>query len=122
MAVARLGSIALDCDDPTTLATFWAALLGGEIALATEEFSAVRTSQGWIAAVRVTDYRVPTWPDPDVPKQMHVDLAVDDLDEAETEAIRLGARPADTQLAPHRYRVLFDPAGHPFCLTTQIPE
>jgi hypothetical protein len=37
------------------------------------------------------------------------------------EAERLGARPAATQPAPDRWRVMFDPAGHPFCLTTQIP-
>jgi hypothetical protein len=53
---------------------------------------------------------------------MHLDLAVDDLDEAEAEAVRLGARRAADQPAPGRYRVLLDPAGHPFCLSTQIPE
>lgn len=41
---------------------------------------------------------------------------------AGAEAIRLGARRAAEQPAPDRYRVLLDPAGHPFCLSTQIPE
>jgi len=53
---------------------------------------------------------------------MHLDLAVDDLDQAEAEALRLGARPAAEQPAPDRWRVLLDPAGHPFCLSTQIPD
>jgi hypothetical protein len=53
---------------------------------------------------------------------MHLDLAVDDLDEAEAEALRLGAHRAAEQPAPDRWRVLLDPAGHPFCLSTQIPE
>jgi hypothetical protein len=53
---------------------------------------------------------------------MHLDLAVDDLGQAETEALRLGAVRAADQPAPDRYIVLTDPAGHPFCLTTQIPE
>jgi Glyoxalase-like domain len=45
---------------------------------------------------------------------------VDDLDRAE--ALRLGARRAIEQRAPDRWRVLLDPAGHPFCLSTQIPD
>jgi hypothetical protein len=56
-----------------------------------------------------------------VPKQLHLDLAVTDLDAAQSEAQRLGAAPAAVQPAPDRRRVLLDPAGHPFCLTTQIP-
>jgi hypothetical protein len=72
--------------------------------------------------VRVAGYRAPTWPDETIPKQMHIDLAVDDLDGAEEEAIRLGAHRVEDQPAPDRWRVLLDPAGHPFCLSTQIPE
>jgi hypothetical protein len=29
---------------------------------------------------------------------------------------------ADVQPSPDRWRVLLDPAGHPFCLSVQIPE
>ncbi len=122
MALARLASTALDCDDPAILASFWADLVGGEVAYSSEEFCAVKTDRGWIATVRVAGHKPPTWPGPDVPKQMHLDLAVDDLDAAEAEAIRLGARKPDAQPAPDRWRVLLDPAGHPFCLSTQIPE
>jgi hypothetical protein len=122
MAVARLASIALDCSDPAALAAFWAELTGGEIAFTSEEFCAVKTDRGWLATVRVPDHEPPTWPDPAVPKQMHIDLAASDLDAAEAEAIRLGATLASSQPAPDRWRVLLDPAGHPFCLSTQIPE
>ena len=52
---------------------------------------------------------------------MHLDLAVTDLEAAEAEAVRLGAVRTDEQPAPDRYRVMLDPAGHPFCLSTQIP-
>ena len=71
--------------------------------------------------VAVADYVAPTWPSNDVPKQLHLDLAVTDLDVAVAEAERLGALPATVQPAPDRWRVLLDPAGHPFCLTTQLP-
>ena len=112
----------MDCGDPLALATFWASLLEGDVAFTSDDFVAVKTDRGWISAVRVPDFRPPTWPGADVPKQMHFDLAVTDLDAAESEALRLGAVRAEEQPAPDRYRVLFDPAGHPFCLSTQIPD
>lgn len=122
MAITRLGSVSLDCDNPAALAAFWAELLGGEIAFTSDDFVAVKTERAWLAAVRVPEYQPPSWPDGGVPKQIHLDLAADDLDEAEAEAVRLGARRADEQPSPERWRVLLDPAGHPFCLSTQIPE
>jgi hypothetical protein len=73
-------------------------------------------------AVQVEDYQAPSWPDVGTPKQIHLDLAVDDLDQAEAEAVRPGARRAAEQPAPDRWRVLLDPAGHPFCLPAQIPQ
>jgi hypothetical protein len=112
----------LDCSDPVALGAFWAQLLGGEVAFSSEEFVAVKTDRVWVTAVRVPDHQPPTWPDGTRPKQIHFDLAVDDLGQAETEALRLGAVRAAGQPAPDRYIVLTDPAGHPFCLSTQIPE
>ncbi|WP_436798839.1 VOC family protein [Micromonospora profundi] len=38
------------------------------------------------------------------------------LNDAEARAIELGAVKEDQQFAPDRFRVLRDPAGHPFCL------
>ncbi|HEU5160669.1 MAG TPA: VOC family protein [Streptosporangiaceae bacterium] len=116
MALARIGLTVLDCADPATLAAFWAALLGGETTQISDDLVLVKTGHGSLAAMRVPHYRPPTWPDGNVPKQMHLDLAVDDLDAAEAEAVRLGARRAETQPAPTRWRVMLDPAGHPFCL------
>jgi hypothetical protein len=45
-----------------------------------------------------------------------------DLDAAEAIAVALGARKPEQQPCPHEYRVVIDPAGHPFCLATQIPD
>lgn len=118
----RLGSISLDCSDPAQLAQFWSALLGGEIAFTSDHFVAVKTDRLWLSTVKIDDYRPPSWPDGVQPKQMHLDLAVDDLAGAEADALRLGAVRPDFQPAPDRYIVFLDPAGHPFCLTTQIPE
>ncbi|MFF0491968.1 VOC family protein [Nocardia sp. NPDC004068] len=43
-------------------------------------------------------------------------LDCDDPAAAEAEAVRLGARRAHHQPGNRRWRVLLDPAGHPFCL------
>ncbi len=122
MSTIRIGSVSFDCSDPAKLGAFWAGLLGGEVAFSSDDFVAVRTAAMWLSAVRVAGYRAPDWPEGGTPKQIHLDLAVDDLDSAESEAVGLGAIRAEAQPAPDRWRVLIDPAGHPFCLSTQIPE
>jgi hypothetical protein len=114
--------VTLDCEDPQPLAEFWAALLGGEIVFTTAQAVGVRTEHLWLSAMRVEDHRPPTWPDGAVPKQIHLDLGVEDLDAAVAAAVALGAVPAVFQPAPGARRILFDPAGHPFCLTTGIPR
>ena len=47
---------------------------------------------------------------------MHLDIAVTDIDQAEKEALALGAKrlPGEGK----SFRVYRDPAGHPFCLVT----
>jgi len=120
VATARLGLTAIDCSDPAVLADFWAALLGGEVAHRNDEFHAVKVGGDWVVAVKVQDYKMPTWPDSTVPKQMHLHLKVDDLDAAQADAVRLGARLATVQTNPEFWRILLDPAGHPFCLATQL--
>lgn len=69
-----------------------------------------------LAMMRVDDYAAPTWPGPQ--KQMHLDVSVTELDDAVAGAERLGARQAEHQAQPTLWRVMLDPAGHPFCLTT----
>lgn len=118
----RLASVSLDCPDPAVLAAFYARLLETEIAFQSDAFAALRYGGIWLTAQRTENYQPPTWPDGDVPQQMHFDFAVEDLDLAESEAIDIGATKAMTQPSPDRWRVMLDPAGHPFCLSTLIPE
>lgn len=120
MAVGQWVSVALDCPDPGPLAEFWAGMIGGEVVLRTEDFVVVKSGSVALATVRVDDYQPPTWPGGDRPKQMHLDLAVDDLDEAQARAVALGARIVDDQPNPRLWRVMRDPVGHPFCLSAQI--
>lgn len=116
MPIARIAAINLECTTPDTLIRFWADLLGGEIVIQTPEFCAVKVGETILGVARVEDYQPPTWPSSERSQQVHFDLAVDDLDAAEREAMSLGASKEDWQPDPERARVLRDPAGHPFCL------
>ena len=61
------------------------------------------------------DHQRPTWPEPGVEQQVHLDFTVEDLDEAEEGVLALGASRPDFQPG-ETWRVFIDPAGHPFCL------
>ncbi len=116
-AIARLGVVSLDSKDPRELGRFYRELLEFEIVHESDELVVIRGDGIMLAVERVEDHVPPEWPGSRVPKQMHLDLFVTELDSAEKAAIALGASKADFQPAPHRWRVLLDPSGHPFCLT-----
>jgi catechol 2,3-dioxygenase-like lactoylglutathione lyase family enzyme len=122
MPTARLGGISLDCSDTRELADFYRELLGLELAMESDEFVALKGSGLYVTTQKVDDYQAPDWPDNATPKQLHLELSVTDLDEAEAAAIGLGATKASSQPSPDHWRVLIDPAGHPFCITTLIPD
>jgi len=52
----------------------------------------------------------PTWPNPSIPQQFHLDIMVEDVAEAGDRVEALGAVRLDFE------GVFVDPAGHPFCL------
>ena len=77
----------------------------------------VHANRHFLRACKVTDgYTPPRWPDPGAPKQFHLDFYVADLDKAEAACLDAGAAKPDHQPGGERWRVLTDPAGHPFCL------
>ena len=120
--IARLAGVALDTADPRALAEFYRGLLELETVFETPDFVALKGAGVLLTAQRVEDHVPPDWPGSSVPKQAHLELAVEDLGAAERLALSLGAvRPA-AQPAPDRWIVLLDPAGHPFCITTLIPK
>lgn len=115
---ARLGAIAIDCPDPAALGDFYTAVLGLAVTFSSDELVVLSGAGIFLTFERVTDYVRPTWPGGTVPKQLHLDLAVADLDAEEARIIACGATKADFQPTPNQWRVLIDPAGHPFCITT----
>ena len=111
--------VVLEAPDPQALADFYSAVLGWPVAQRDEHGAAIQLGEAsaYISFQEATDYVPPTWP-AEPGKQlmmMHVDVAVDDLAQAVAAAQELGATLADFQ-PQDDCTVLFDPAGHPFCL------
>jgi catechol 2,3-dioxygenase-like lactoylglutathione lyase family enzyme len=121
--VGQLASISLDCPDTTVLADFYSRLLGLEEAFATPDRGVVALAGAgpMLTLMRVDSYVPPTWPEGPQRQQLHLDVAVEHLETATDTAIALGATEAAHQPAPEQWRVLLDPAGHPFCLTVVRP-
>ncbi|MFJ8699822.1 VOC family protein [Streptomyces ardesiacus] len=116
----RYSAVTFDCSDPVELARFWGDVLGLSVTFQTDDFCFLGGKDGapGLGFNRLPDYRPPTWPGTDQEKQAHIDVGTDDLDAGEARLLALGAVKPDFQPQPDRWRVLLDPAGHPFCVTT----
>lgn len=112
--------VVLDTPDPRELGRFYERLLGWTIFDDAEEWVTLAPSRdgGYnLAFQREENYARPVWPTRDGEPQMsmHLDIEVDDLDEAVAHALEVGAELASYQ-PQETVRVMLDPAGHPFCL------
>jgi catechol 2,3-dioxygenase-like lactoylglutathione lyase family enzyme len=115
--IGRLDSVVIDCPDPRALADFYIELLGMYLVAEDGEWITLRTDSPGAPSLcfqRSSTYRAPQWPDPDRPQQFHLDVRVDDFDEAERRVLAAGARrlPGEGK----DFRVYAAPVGHPFCL------
>jgi catechol 2,3-dioxygenase-like lactoylglutathione lyase family enzyme len=110
--LGRLHHLVIDCPDPRALAEFWSRLLGDPITYDGDDFVVVSSSTraSGLAFQRAPGHRPPTWPDPAVPQQAHLDVMVEDVAAATPWVLSLGATPLPGD------NVFADPAGHPFCL------
>lgn len=119
----KMSAFTLDCTDPLALAKFYAALLKWEIPFHDDNYAVVgapgasQSAYPGITFQKNPTYMPPVWPEePGAQQQMaHIDFAVNDLEQAVEYAVGCGAKVADNQFSDH-WTVLFDPAGHPFCL------
>jgi len=128
----RLLHTVLDGEDIRTLAEFYRHLLGLVYRPGDElpaggpddaDWLVLRAPDGTnvLAFQQTTQVTPTTWPDPEVPMQLHLDFTVADREALErhaAHAVQLGARllldRSDDPEEP--LYVLADPAGHPFCL------
>ena len=130
-----LRAVVLDATDARAVGEFYRELLGyvyrpgdeppppGEPDPQGEDWLVLRdrTGEARVAIQRVDDLPASTWPEAEIPQQLHLDLTVGDIDELAVQrdrAVALGAtvlldRSAD---ADEPLYVFGDPAGHPFCI------
>lgn len=114
----RVAAVSLDCGDHEELARFYTDLLAGTLLWTHEKSAAVESGGVVLVLQRIADYQPPAWPGTSI---VHLDLTGDaQIGELERHAVALGARPVQPQ-PDSRWRVLLDPAGHPFCITPFTP-
>ncbi|MFG2490616.1 VOC family protein [Streptomyces caniferus] len=115
----ELATVVLDCADAPALAEFYRRLLGWEVKASEPDWVLLRCPDGGTGLSFQSEpgYQAPVWPErpEEQQKMLHLDIRVDDLAEAEAHAVAAGASLATFQ-PQDDVRVLFDPAGHPFCL------
>ena len=130
----RLRQVVLDTTDARSLAEFYRRLLGLRYRPGDEppasgpdpngaDWLVLRTADGvpQLAFQQVERLPAATWPDGEVPQQLHLDLTVDSAEALQAQhrrALELGARllldrSGDPEEALYVYA---DPSGHPFCI------
>jgi len=115
----RWWGVTLDAPDALELARFYARLLDWQLFTSGNDASVAPSADAGYNLGFQTEphYARPVWPtDSSRPQMaMHLEIEVDDLDEAVAHAVGCGAEQADFQ-PQAGVRVMLDPAGHPFCL------
>src|SRR5262245_4778104 len=113
--IGTLNTLVLDAADLDGLTSFYTRLIGMTEVFKGSDWATLATPEGWRLAIQMApDHQRPRWPDPAYPQQAHLDLVVRDIDDAAESAVSLGATRLDG--GGETWRVLADPAGHPFCL------
>jgi catechol 2,3-dioxygenase-like lactoylglutathione lyase family enzyme len=119
----RWRGVCIDCADARELADFYARLLGWEVSHGADDWFRVDDPAGGVGLNIQADpqYTPPVWPERpnSQAKMLHFEIEVDDVDAAARYAMSVGASEASPQPAdrdPRQLRVMYDPAGHPFCL------
>src|SRR4051794_14521789 len=110
--------VVFDASDLSSESSFWAGMLGGTVDAEDDWHMVFVNGEPRVGVQLAPNHVRPEWPD-GAPQQIHVDLWVDDIDEARRTVGALGARllkAADDGDAPDAFEVYADPAGHPFCL------
>jgi catechol 2,3-dioxygenase-like lactoylglutathione lyase family enzyme len=130
-----LRAVVLDATDARALAEFYRQLLGfvyrsgdeapppGQPDPSGQDWLVLRDRSGEarLAIQHVDELPPSTWPEPQVPQQLHLDLTVPDVGELGVQrdrALTLGAAVLlDRSNDPQEPLYVFaDPAGHPFCI------
>lgn len=103
---------------PSALARFWAFVLGGEVRDREDGWAVLRGARG---LPRLSFQ--PTAQAKHAPNRIHLDVLVQDIDEAVRAAAERGAVPVGEAVTDEQgsFQVLRDPEGNEFCLVKPAP-
>lgn len=119
--IGKLRSVVLDCRNPRLLAAFYAELLGGEVEIDDETWVTLTDPQNRRLAFQLApEHEPPDFPDRRGSQQFHLDIEVDDIEDAQASVLALGASRVTDALDENDFRVFRDPAGHTFCLVFNV--
>ncbi|HEV2067080.1 MAG TPA: VOC family protein [Thermomicrobiales bacterium] len=117
MPAIKLDAVTIDCPDAKALATFYHQLTGMRIVEVEDGYEPVVAGKPIDLMFQEIDtYQPPTWPTQERGQQIHLDCTCRDIEAGAAFAESIGARRALEQPG-ERWRVMLDPAGHPFCLS-----
>lgn len=117
--------VVLDSDNADELSAFYERLLGWTRFKGEDFTTLANVGQSgfpiWITFQQVDGYVRPVWPaTADEQQQMaHLDFHVDDVEEGVKHALLCGATLSEIQM-DDGWRVMLDPAGHPFCILPML--
>ena len=119
-----LAEVVLDCPEPRALAEFYRALLGWTYAPGHESVDPegdewlvlVPPEGGTKVAFQRSSAPVPPWRAGSI---VHLDIRVENLDDARGEVEALGARRL-MESPGSDFWVFADPVGHPFCIVVDL--
>lgn len=122
----KLGAVVLDSGDSEALSDFYQRLLGWKKKRIDEEWIVVFSDAGEglpLVFQEVPSYQRPVWPwEAEKQQQMaHLDFYTDDVEASVRHALSCGATLSAVQLG-EGWKVLLDPAGHPFCILPNTPS
>ncbi|THV42702.1 VOC family protein [Glycomyces buryatensis] len=115
----KLTDFIIDCPDTMKLGAFYAEVTGRALKPDSDDsWAGIPYGEVELAFQRVEDYRPPTWPSSEHPKQYHLDFEVDEFEPEQRRVVALGATLQQNFIGPEGYgwQVYTDPIGHPFCL------
>ena len=119
----KFGCVTLDSRNAEEHADFYQKLLGWTTRFTNTDNDSkfvgiVNDATGIVLLFQENDaYISPVWPSEQGQQQQmaHLDFFTEDMEKDVTHAIACGAKLAQTQFSD-KWRVLIDPAGHPFCI------
>lgn len=114
--IGHVDEVVVDCQNPATLAAFWASILGGEPVHRSDDWSFI-DPPGW---TRLAFQRVPEHKQGK--NRLHIDVHVEDVPAATVAVEALGAVRTGTIHSDSvgTFQVLQDPEGNEWCVVRSV--